>query len=270
MQFPLAAGAVQERGPGRERRCRYRRPLHTLAYVNLGPENGGILRDVSDQGASLHTVLPLQAGAPVHLRCDLFYPGSTPSRVRLEADGQVVWADKSGPAGVRFTSLAPAARRQLNEWILSSLLTSITQSSPMLNAAGIGDAGENLQLSAGARAPIAIPVAPHVPRGHASDEDLLLDWVLTRFTPRALRTCVDALVLSAAVLLFLVVALAVAKALPEWPVALVIAAGAWIFSALLYRGLSSFFGIPTAGRWLAHIAERQWEATQAHPGARFR
>ena len=64
---PAAAGALAAREPGRIKRCRYRRPLHTLAYVTLGPENGGILRDVSDQGASLHTVLPLEVGQPIHI-----------------------------------------------------------------------------------------------------------------------------------------------------------------------------------------------------------
>jgi PilZ domain len=266
-------GATPSPSPGRrERRCRYRRPFHSLAYVKLSSENGGILRDISDHGAALQSVAPLQLGQTVHLHFDLLGPQPMAPRRHIEVEGSVAWVSPSGQAGVRFRNLGDSARRQLNEWILAGLLTSIAQLSPVLNSAEpLLD--ENLQLAGVARAPIALAVPATARRvTPASDEDLLLDWLLDRISPRALSLAVDGLVLSVAALLFLVVALAVAKTMPGVVGALAITAGVLCFCWLLYRGMCHFFGTPTAGRWVAQHAVEAWEAEHqgAEPAPRFR
>ena len=256
----------------RERRCRYRRPFHSLAYVKLSSENGGILRDISDHGAALQSVAPLQVGQTVHMHFDLLAPQPATPRRHIDVEASVAWVSPSGQAGVRFRNFGDPARRQLNEWIFAGLLTSIAQLSPVLNSADpLID--ENLQLAGAARAPIALPVAVTARRAApASDEDLLLDWLLDRISPRALSLAVDALVLCVAALLFLVVALAVAKTMPGVLGALAITAGVLCFCWLLYRGMCHFFGAPTAGRWVAKHAAEAWEAEHhgAEPSPRFR
>jgi hypothetical protein len=265
-------GGSSRPGPGRgERRCRYRRPLHTLAYVKLGAENGGILRDISDQGAALQAVAPLQPGQVVQLHFDLMGPNIL-ARRRIEVEGSVVWVSPSGQAGIQFRNLGAPARRQLNEWIFAGLLASIAHLSPMLNTADPLE-WENLQLAPAGRAPIALPV-PVLPPRHAtaSDEDLLFDWLLDRMSPRTLSYAVDTLVLCVAALLFLVVALAVAQTLPGWLGALAITAGVVCFCGILYRWMCRFLGMQTAGRWVAGLAVRAWKAEHrgAEPNPRFR
>ena len=119
----------------RERRCRYRRPFHSLAYVKLSSENGGILRDISDHGAALQSVAPLQVGQTVHMHFDLLGPQPATPRRHIDVEASVAWVSPSGQAGVRFRNFGDPARRQLNEWIFAGLLTSIAQLSYTLTAA---------------------------------------------------------------------------------------------------------------------------------------
>jgi hypothetical protein len=266
-------GATPSPSAGRrERRCRYRRPFHSLAYVKLSPENGGILRDISDHGAALQSVAPLQLGQTVHMHFDLLGPQPAALRRHIDVEASVAWVSPSGQAGVRFQNLGDVARRQLNEWILAGLLTSIAQLSPVLNS-GEPLVDENLQLAGAARAPIALPAPVFARRvASATDEGLLLDWLLDRISPRALSMAVDALVLCVAALLFLVVALAVAKTMPGAFAALAITAGVLCFCWILYQGMCRFFGTPTAGRWLAQHALEAWQTEHhgAEPTPRFR
>jgi len=248
-----------------ERRSRYRRPFHNLVYVKLVPENGGILRDISDKGAALNAVAPLQTGQTVQLRFDLLGPNGNSSRTHMDVEGSVAWATPAGQAGVQFRNLAASARRQLNEWIFAGMLASITQLSPVLSNAD-PLIGENLQLAPAGRAPIAV-AHPAVARHAAvtTDEDLLLNWLLDRLSPRALSLAVDGLVLSVASLLFLVIALAVTKTFPGWLGGLAVTVGVLSFCTLLYRGLFRFMGTKTAGGWLAELAMQAWESE--HQGA---
>jgi hypothetical protein len=266
-------GASTPPGPARkERRCRYRRPFHSLAYVKLGAENGGILRDISDHGAALQAVAPLQPGQSVQLHFDLLGPNPGAARRRIEVDANVAWVSPSGQAGVKFRNLSDSGRRQLNEWIFAGLLASIAQLSPVLsNADPLED--ENLRLAPASRAPIAL-LRPVTARrvAVASDEDLLLDWLLDRMSPRALSFAVDGLVLSVAALLFLVVALAVTKTLPGWMGVLAITVGVLCFCGILYRWMCHFLGTQTAGRWVANHAMQVWQAEHrgSEPTTRFR
>ena len=262
--------------PRLERRARYRRPFHNLAYVKLGDENGGILRDISDQGAALQAVAPLELGQAVALHFDLTGPAAATSRRRMDVEGQVAWCSPSGQAGVRFQNLGDSARRQLNEWIFAGILATITQFAPVLNSADPLE-DENLRLAPAVRAPIALPIPLTAPRARqtplGNDDDLLLDWVLDRISPRALSLTVDTLVLSVAALLFLVVALAVTKTLPGWMGSFVFAAGVFAFCTVFYRGMCRFLGMQTAGQWIAaHAVQARHSDHHAawETGTRFR
>lgn len=242
-----------------ERRLRYRRPFHHLAYVKLGSGNGGVLRDISDHGAALQAVVPLELGQTIDLHFELSGPAANASRRRMDIEGEVAWCSPSGQAGVRFQNLADATRRQLNEWIFAGILATITQFAPVLDSADPLE-GENLRLAPAARVPIALSAPLVVPKPRqvalGNDEDLLLDWLLDRVSPRALSLTVDSLVLSVAALLFLVVALAVTKTLPGWLGSFVFAVGVFVFCAIFYRWMCRFLGMQTAGEWIAaHAVE---------------
>jgi hypothetical protein len=175
----------------------------------------------------------------------------------MDVEARVAWCAPSGQAGVQFQNIGDAARRQLNEWIFAGILGSIAQLAPVLNSADPLE-DENLRLAPAGRAPIALPIPLATPTLRSvaleNDEDLLLDWLLDRITPRTLSLTVDALVLSVAALLFLVVALAVTKTLPGWATALAFAICVFAFCGVLYRWMCRLLGMQTAGQWLAEHA----------------
>jgi len=99
-----------------------RQKIHPLVYVNLDQGNGGIVRDLSERGVALQAVARLRVQQQVYLRFELFQP-----RTRVEAMGQVIWANASGQAGVQFTQISQRTRRLLKEWLLFNLLATADQ-----------------------------------------------------------------------------------------------------------------------------------------------
>jgi PilZ domain len=241
-----------------ERRL-YRHPLYSLVYVTLDQDNGGILRDLSERGAAIQAVGPLRMGQLVRMRFDLMAPKQTPARVRMDVVGRVAWASPSGQAGLHFENISAEVRRQVNEWIFGNLIASIAHASPMLEAAVPED--DNLVLSTGARP--AIRVRTIKTPAMDSEDGSLLDWLIDRFSASTLARVIDGLVLAASVLLFFVVVLAVAKALPAWPMALGLIVGVGGFFSVLYWYLFRSSTSGTAGRWLTDMALREWQNEHA-------
>ena len=101
-----------------QRPYRYRVP--SLVYVNLDQGNGGIVRDINGNGIGIHAVGHLRPGQSVQTRFDLLNP-----RTRIEASADVIWADESGQAGLRFAQISDRSRRALNDWILTNLLAHV-------------------------------------------------------------------------------------------------------------------------------------------------
>jgi len=127
------------------RRTSLRQPVHSLAYVNLSQGNGGVILDLSETGVSLHAVKPLgRSKDPVSMEFHLLETGS-----RVPLQGEVVWADEAGKAGIHFVDLSRFARRRLQEWMLYNALSAreaaqevIHQPRPQLTAAAfVADAG---------------------------------------------------------------------------------------------------------------------------------
>lgn len=108
--------------PARQARAHHRHDLGTLTYVVLDDANGGIVRNLSHCGIGVQAVAPLCPQQIVPLRFEL-----RNARLRIEAQGEVVWATASGQCGIRFLDLPPRMVRQINEWIFGSLLESIPQ-----------------------------------------------------------------------------------------------------------------------------------------------
>jgi hypothetical protein len=103
--------------PAREARLQHRHAVRTLTYVTLDHGNGGILLNLTRSGVAVQSVAAVRMGQQVQIRFDLLSP-----RVRVNAQGDVVWSTSSGRCGIRFLDLSPQTARQLDEWTLAKLL----------------------------------------------------------------------------------------------------------------------------------------------------
>ena len=265
MQSPSASSTSSTLASGAARRVHYRHQIHSLVYVNLDQGNGGIVRNLSQNGAAVQAVGALHPHQFIRVRFDLLHP-----RTRVEARAQVAWATPTGQAGLRFVEMAPQTRRQLNDWIFTSLLRGIEQASLVL-------AGQNqeddLILSSSARPPIRLP---HPGQGEAAedrphDDSLVLPWWPVPIAPRTLATLLDALVLFAAVMTFFCVFFVIVKALPPWPLALGLVFGVSGCFTALYWYLFGVMGRGTPGLLLARTAIGAESEEKLREGeARFR
>jgi PilZ domain len=251
--------------PTPERRVRYRHPIHSLVYVNLDEGNGGIIRNLSEDGAAIQAVAALQPNQFHHMCFDLLSP-----RIRIEVRALVTWANPSGQAGLRFTDMSHTRRRLLNDWVLVNLLRRIEQACPEI--AGPVD-GRDLVLSASARPAIHFPPASLGNR--AAEASVSGPLSLNRWprpmSARTLARLIDGLVLFSAVLVFLSGFLAITETLPAWPVTLGLAVGVFAVFAALYRYLFRVIGCGTAGVHLARMAiGEQEQPALPRPETRFR
>jgi periplasmic protein TonB len=107
---PIASTPV----PGTvERRSHPRKRLDQLAYIGFGPDTGGVLLDISEEGLRCQIVGSVVEGHRCRLKFAL--PGRHSA---IEADGQVVWSNSSKQGGgVRLLHLGQHVRRDLQQWI---------------------------------------------------------------------------------------------------------------------------------------------------------
>jgi periplasmic protein TonB len=96
-----------------ERRAHPRRRLEQLAYIGFGPDTGGVLLDISQEGLRCQIVGAVVEGDRCRLRFVL--PGRHSA---IEANGHVVWSNPSGQGGgVRLVKMGPDVRQELEQWI---------------------------------------------------------------------------------------------------------------------------------------------------------
>lgn len=247
--------------PRQRRRLHYRHPIQSLVYVTLDDGNGGIIRNLSQEGAAIQAVAALYPSQTLRMRFDLLNP-----RIRVDLHARVTWANATGQAGVSFTNLSPQVRRQVNDWIFASLFRGLEQATRVLTPAEPDD----LILSAPRRPAIRMPaVAPYAPAPVAlaaatpAADSLSLSWWPRPISARGLAKLADGLVLGSAILLFFCIYLAIAQTLPDWPEAIALAAGVCGFFTSLYWCLCSWLGCGTIGARLAKLALGEGSRTTA-------
>ncbi len=99
-----------------DRRSCLRHKVNGPIFASFDGVTGGMILDLSEQGLSMQTVVPLEADHFVQLHLDL--PDSnTYLDAHLETTGYIAWADALGRAGVRFSELPVEARQRLDEWL---------------------------------------------------------------------------------------------------------------------------------------------------------
>ena len=98
-----------------DRRVHERRSVSSLAYVDLGENNGGAILNIGEGGLALTSVAPLYTDVPARMRFQL--PGSSEW---IEASGEIARISESKKeAGLRFVSLSEDTRKQIKGWISS-------------------------------------------------------------------------------------------------------------------------------------------------------
>lgn len=277
----------------RQARTQYRHQLRTLTYVTLDAANGGIIRNLNSEGVALQAVAPLRQHQRVRLRFELRFP-----RLRIETYGQVRWANSSGQCGVRFVDLPLRTNRAIGEWILSNLLDglarepfhhSIFQNLPGavvqekdLFESSLSES-DGLMMSAKPR-PSILPERNHLgfdeltplihpQRENPADRNLQPEerpnWLSRPISARTLAWLVDALVMTAALLLFTLIFLSITHELPDWRITVGAATAAVIFVASAYWALFALFGGASLGARLAEAAA-QLEEEEGSEADRFR
>jgi len=99
-----------------ERRKQLRKDPPSLVYVELGPSNGGMLRNLSEEGFSLRAMMPLRPGDTTP------FSFSLNQTVRIEGQGEILWIEEDGRVvGVRFLELPAVAQAQIVSWLNGAL-----------------------------------------------------------------------------------------------------------------------------------------------------
>jgi len=99
-----------------ERRRKSRKKPSSLVYVELATGNGGMMRELSEDGFALRAMMPLRAGEETPF--SFLLKDSVP----IEGKGEILWIGENGHvAGVRFVELSSQARTQIQEWIKESV-----------------------------------------------------------------------------------------------------------------------------------------------------
>ena len=96
----------------KDRRCSARHRVKTLAYVDLGLDNGGVLINVGEGGLSFQGIQSLVLGQRHAIGFKL--PGIDRS---FKATGEVAWlGDSRKGGGLRFIELPEDVRKLIKEW----------------------------------------------------------------------------------------------------------------------------------------------------------
>ena len=95
-----------------ERRKNQRKRPPSLIYVELSATNGGMMRDLSEEGFALRAMMPLRPGERTSFSFLLN------ESMRIEGEGETIWVeDKGRLAGIRFTELPPEASKEIRGWL---------------------------------------------------------------------------------------------------------------------------------------------------------
>lgn len=277
----MQAGA----SPARKARAHYRHEMRTLTYVTLDDGNGGIVRNLNHQGVAVQAVARLHVEQRVRMRFELLFP-----RLRVDAYGEVSWANASGQCGIRFVNLPAEIRRRIDEWIFSSLLASIPHDY-MDDRANRGDPGgiifdapmevasvsapgmigpvasRSLRLSSGVDG-VVDQIYNHLQPFEEGDahESAWSRWLRSptvphSLSPRATALLLDGLVMMTAFLLFAFIFLCIAEEVPQWRLSLTAALAAIVLVAGSYWALTFIFGGVSLGtRLVLSRSENETEA----------
>ena len=112
-----------------ERRRSVRQKPHTPTYASFDGISGGTVLDltevlnISETGMCIQTTAPVALNRTLNLVLDL-----SDTKTHIKTSGLVVWTDRVGHAGIRFSKLSETNHRQLKEWLFVNLLNAAYKS----------------------------------------------------------------------------------------------------------------------------------------------
>ncbi|MGB7845060.1 MAG: PilZ domain-containing protein [Candidatus Acidiferrum sp.] len=107
MQAFMPPGTVKS-----ERRKKSRKRPLSLIYVELASGNGGMMRDLNQEGFAVRAMMPLRAGEIIP------FSFSLDDSILIEGKGEILWIGEGGRvAGVRFTQISSTAPTQIQDWL---------------------------------------------------------------------------------------------------------------------------------------------------------
>jgi len=109
----------------RERRRYFRHPVETQVRISISgsPEIVASTTNLSEGGMAVRFTGKLPKGSSATLQFAL--PNSATS---LELSGQIMWADETGHAGIRFLEVPQSSQYQLEKWLTERLRSDMPQS----------------------------------------------------------------------------------------------------------------------------------------------
>ena len=91
-----------------ERRKESRKRPPSLVYVELASANGGMMRDICEEGFAVRVMMPLRIGDSTP------FAFSLDASTRFEGSCQVLWVEEEGHvAGMKFTDVSPQLLQQV-------------------------------------------------------------------------------------------------------------------------------------------------------------
>jgi TonB family protein len=149
-----------------ERRRHSRHQTASLSYLDIGPDNGGIILNISEGGVAVQAMGVLPAEPVITLRIQL--PKSTK---RLAARGKIAWTSGSKKeAGVEFVDLPEEVRGQLKDWLSSE---ASLQAAVGANSAGDLAPAQPLPAPPFRAAATPLPTEPAIAQVPAPAESIL-------------------------------------------------------------------------------------------------
>jgi arsenate reductase (thioredoxin) len=116
-----------------ERRVHPRRPIMPLSHVEVGPNNAGMLLNISDSGLALIVAMRLAKDDLPTIRIHF-----ADSKDSLEVSGQIVWLSESKrEAGIQFVNLTDEARKRIALRISEHPVARAASSWPALKGGGL-------------------------------------------------------------------------------------------------------------------------------------
>jgi len=96
-----------------ERRQHLRQPVRSLAYIELGEGNGGIVLNISEGGMAIQAVMSLKETDLPLMRVQLAH-----SKKQIQAKGRITWTTNLRKvAGIEFVDSSAETRALIREWI---------------------------------------------------------------------------------------------------------------------------------------------------------
>ena len=148
-----------------ERRKKLRKRPLSLVYVELPSANGGMMRDLSEEGFAMRAMIPLRAGEQTS------FAFSLDELTRIEGEGIVDWIEENGRiAGVKFVQIPARARDQIDEWLLRSDEPSTQEEDAVTPGPPVASTFEELREELRTAPPRPVPSKKEEPSSPEADE----------------------------------------------------------------------------------------------------